>query len=390
MTGTTTAADRERDLLARLGLPPASSPEAIETAYRDIVGYLARAPRDLKPWARWEAEAAGRAYALLIDPASPADPDALEGPAVTAVLPGGPATPPARRDAARRRAPVVADELDEPDDEPETDQSDVDALIASVTPGAHPDIVGRPASKRTAARAAARPATRRTRGRHPIARRLLIGGLVLGGIVAVAAVGYGLGGPAAEPLGGDQPAASDGGIDEAQVAALMTRIQADPNDVDALLGLGDAFYAAGDFTTAASWLKKVLDVEPDNVQALVAYGAAAFNGGDDAAAKESWERAIELDPDNVEAHYDLGFLYYSANPQDLDAVRFEWGKVVELAPGTEIAETVKAHLDALASPAPSGSAAPAASPAPSGSAAPAASADTNPVPSEAPAGSAAP
>jgi cytochrome c-type biogenesis protein CcmH/NrfG len=402
MTGTTTTADRERDLLARLGLPPASSPEDIESAYRDIVGYLARAPRDLKSWARWEAEAAGRAYALLIDPATPADPDALGGPDATAVLPGGPATPPARRDASSRRGPVVDEVVPDASDDTEEfyeldeaadAQSDVDALIASVTPGAHPDIVGRPARRaatKPAAKAShpvARTAARSRSRRHPVARRVLVGGLALGAILAVAAIGYGFGAPAAAPLGGDQPAASDAGIDEAQVAALMTRIQADPTDTEALMGLGDAFYAARDFTTAASWLSKLLDIEPDNVQALVAYGAAVFNSEDDAAAKTSWERAIELDPDNVEAHYDLGFLYYSATPQDLDAVRLEWGKVIELAPGTQIAETVKAHLDALESPAPSGSAAPA-SPAPSAAASDAPPAST--APSAAPAGSAAP
>jgi tetratricopeptide (TPR) repeat protein len=410
MNGTTTKADRERDLLARLGLPPASGPEAIENAYRDIVGYLARAPRDLKSWARWEAEAAGRAYALLIDPATPADPDALEDQAATAVPPGGPATPPARRGSPRKQAAIVPE--DEPsdeelDDDPAADPYDVDALVASVTPGAHRDTIGRPARRPAPKRPAARPAGRgvtraRSRARHPLARRLVMVGALVVGIVAIAFVGYNFGGVSAAPLGGDQPAATDGGLDEAKVAALMARIQADPKDTEALLGLGDAFYAAGDFTTSASWLQKVLDIEPDNVQALVALGAARFNAGDDAKAKASWDRAIELDPDNVEAHYDLGFLYYSSTPQDLDAVRREWEKVIELAPGTQIAQTVKAHLDALASAAPSGSAAPAASAdtssapsdgpsaAPSGSGAPAASAGTSSAPSAAPAGSAAP
>jgi hypothetical protein len=60
-------------------------------------------------------------------------------------------------------------------------------------------------------------------------------------------------------------------------------------------------------------------------------------------------------------------------------VQREWSRVVELAPDSDIAKTVKAHLDALASfapgsPAPSGApaasgapASPAASPAQSGS-----------------------
>lgn len=343
MTGTRTAADPQRDLLARLGLPPASSPEDVETAYRGIVAYLARAPRDLRPWARQQSEAAGQAYALLIDPAEAAQPDALEARAVPAVPPGGPATPPARRDVP-----------------------DVDALIASAAPDLHPDVLGQrgggPARQARGARI----------GRHPIVRRLLLALLVGAALLAVAVVGYGAGAPPAAPLGGDDDAAASSAalLDEAAVAALMARIEDDPSDTEALFSLGDEFYAAGDFSTAARWLGKVVALEPDNVQALVALGAAAFNSGDDATAAESWLAAIELDPDNVEAHYDLGFLYYTAQPQDIEAVRREWGLVVELAPGTEIASTVKAHLDALASPSAGPSSGPSAAPAASPSPAP--------------------
>lgn len=358
MTGTPTAADPQRDLLARLGLPAASSLEDVETAYRGIVAYLARAPRDLRPWARQQSEAAGQAYALLIDPAEAAGPDALEARVESAVPPGGPATPPARRDvpaapAAESRRSAAA-------------SPDVDALIASAAPDLHPDVLDRrgggPARP-------ARPAGGARIGRHPIVRRLLLASLVGAALLAVAVVGYGAGAPPAAPLGGDDDAAASSAalLDEAAVAALMARIQDDPSDTEALFSLGDEFYAAGDFSTAARWLGKVVALEPDNVQALVALGAAAFNSGDDATAADSWLAAIELDPDNVEAHYDLGFLYYTAQPQDIEAVRREWGLVVELAPGTEIASTVKAHLDALAGPsaAPaSPSAAPAASPSP--------------------------
>ena len=104
----------------------------------------------------------------------------------------------------------------------------------------------------------------------------------------------------------------------------------------------------------------------------------SFNLGDLAAAETTWKQVVGLDPKNVEAHYDLGFLYLNQTPADMARVQSEWTQVVELGPGTQLAQTVQSHLDSFAaasmlpaSPAPGGS--PAASPATSPAASPAAS-----------------
>src|SRR5450759_2886303 len=89
----------ERELLARLGLDPSATPEDVSTAHETVSAYLAAAPRGLKAWARVQASGADEAYALLTDPAALSRAVALVGAGVRpAVLPGEPATPPARRD----------------------------------------------------------------------------------------------------------------------------------------------------------------------------------------------------------------------------------------------------------------------------------------------------
>jgi len=45
--------------------------------------------------------------------------------------------------------------------------------------------------------------------------------------------------------------------------------------------------------------------------------------------------------------------FHGIHPADMDGVRREWGEVVRLAPDSDVAKTVKAHLDALSSAAPS-------------------------------------
>jgi tetratricopeptide (TPR) repeat protein len=164
--------------------------------------------------------------------------------------------------------------------------------------------------------------------------------------------------------GAESTPAPTAALDEAKVATLMARIQADPNDTDALLELGDAFFQAQDFETSATWLQKLVDLEPNNVRGRLALGAALFNLGKADEAETQWLAALDLEVDNVEAHYDLGFLYLNEVPPDYDGVEREWGEVVRLAPGTEIAGVVQQHLDALAAQSAAPSTDPSAAPSP--------------------------
>ena len=111
-----------------------------------------------------------------------------------------------------------------------------------------------------------------------------------------------------------------------------------------------------------TWLDKLIALEPNNTRARLALGAAQFNVGDVASAETNWTEVLKVDANNVEAHYDLGFLYLNETPPDLEGVQREWGEVVRLAPGTDIANVVQQHLDALATSSLAPSAAPTGAP----------------------------
>ncbi|HSM14741.1 MAG TPA: tetratricopeptide repeat protein, partial [Thermoanaerobaculia bacterium] len=183
-------------------------------------------------------------------------------------------------------------------------------------------------------------------------------GLAAGIVVALGAVGF-IGFKLGEPImpgltGTPVPQQSGATIDQAQISAYMTRLAADANDVEALQGLANVYFAAGDFATAAIWLDKLLVVEPDNIDALLGAGAVAYNLGRLDDAEDAWLKVLALEPDNVEVHYDLGFLYLAQEPPDLARVEQEWRRVIELDPDSDIAKTVATHLEGLV-PAPSGS-----------------------------------
>ena len=400
----------ERELLARLGLDPSATTEDVSAAHEAVAAYLAAAPRSLRAWARVQASGADEAYALLTDPAALARAVALVGAgARPAVQPGEPATPPARRVPAAP-APVAvppaatvgpaaapattAPRLDE-DGRRIVSDDEIDALLAEVDPTAHREVVGTAAQRAASTAAAssvARPGRLMGRLASPVFRNLALVGATVAAIGIVAVLGFNAGGTSAAGIGtGGTPnpgaAASTPVLDQAAVAALMEKIQANPKDADALMSLGDEYYKTGDYQTAGDWFAKVTAIEPGNVRSFLALGASAFNQGDLATAETAWKQAVTIDEKNVEAHYDLGFLYLNRQPADMAGVQREWTRVVELAPDSDIASTVKAHLDALASFAPaSPSATPAGSPspAPSSAATPAPSAPATPAASGSP------
>ena len=377
----------ENELLAELGLPPSASPEDVDRVHQAVSDYLASAPSAVRGWAHSQSAALDAAYLQLTDPVgfggsalrSPTRPPRVE--------PGGPATPPARRDPVPEAAPDIAN--DEGDD-----SDDFEALYASVTPSAHSDMGPdrkrkiRAAQPQPAAAAAAPPTE------AGVWKKVALGAIGVAAAAALLFVGYNLNGGGTVPgAGSPSPATADASaavVDQAKVAALMEKIQADPNDTATMLALADEFYAGGDYANAGTWLDKLLALDPKNVDALLARGAASFNLNDLVAAKDVWDQVVAIDPKNVEAHYDLGFLFLNQGTPDWDGVQREWGLVVELAPGTQLADTVQQHLDSLAassmlpaasagtSAAPAVSAAPAESSAPEASPAASASASTQP------------
>ncbi len=395
------------ELLSRLGLPASASPEDVDRLHQAASEFLAAAPPEIRGWARAQVAALDAAFIALTDPVG------LEGSALMSpaspptVVPGGPATPPARRGPAPAVVPEepVAEAMDDADLEIEGDPSaeDLAALYAMVTPSVHDDMKpkGRPARPvaqpapaprrtKSSARAAAAVATPAQPAPANVWKGLFLGvvgiGLVGGLLFGINALVNNLGGatPAASQVA--QATSAAPAVDEAKVADLMAAYQADPTNQETLLALADEFYAGGLYDQSATWLDKLLAINPDHIEALLARGAVYFNLNDITNAEAAWNRVVALKPDNVEVHYDLGFLYLNQAVPDWAGVQAEWNKVIELDPSSDLAQTVRSHLDSLAAssmlPAASGaaeSAAPSASPEASPETSPAASPETSPA-----------
>ncbi|MDP2675736.1 MAG: hypothetical protein Q8Q00_12675, partial [Dehalococcoidia bacterium] len=186
-----------------------------------------------------------------------------------------------------------------------------------------------------------------------------LGGLIVLAVVLVARSGL--------PAGGDgnegTPAAADANgfipVDTARVAELMKSVQADPKNPETLFELGEIFFQAGEWQATLDWFTKLVAVDPTNVHALTDIGTSQYNLGSTEDAKATWLKVTKIAPDEPQVHYNLGFLYANSEPQDLEAAKKEWAIVLQLAPDSDLAQTVKLHLDGL-----TGAATPQATPTP--------------------------
>lgn len=144
---------------------------------------------------------------------------------------------------------------------------------------------------------------------------------------------------------GTMPAATPEPLDQAKVDGLNKKIAANPKDTKALKELANEYSRTEMYKEAAATQAKILEVEPKNTDARLAYGVAHFNMNDLPTAEKAWNEVVAQDPKNVEAYYDLGFLHLSKSPPQMDKAQAAWEKVVELDPTSELAGTVKSHLD---------------------------------------------
>jgi tetratricopeptide (TPR) repeat protein len=314
--GRASATEVKQELLGRLGLRADATDQDVEAAHDALVEFLELAPHDVKVWAGAQTADVDEAFALLSGPESEltaaGQVAAMAQEGLSQPVPAAPPVPktsPARPAPASSPVPAASKAL-----RTKLMWAAVPVAIVAVVAGVFfmgrgssvPGITGTPTSSATTA-----PSS----------------------------------GPTAVP------------VDPTKVAALMTKIGANPKDTASLQSLGDIYFGALDYKNAALWEQKVLAVDPKNQVALLSLGAADFNVGNSKDAKTQWLIAAGLYPKVAEVHYDLGFLYMSQTPPDTANMTAEWKKVVAIDPNSALAKSVSTHM---ASTTPTASASPSA------------------------------
>lgn len=163
-----------------------------------------------------------------------------------------------------------------------------------------------------------------------IHRRLVLGGMALGLVAMLAtSVVYRLGahpltrqiaapaaavstasGPAAVPPSQEAsaPTGEATSADQTATIAAMQKLQADPNNIDALLELADLFMRQGSPENARGFINRALVAAPGDARPSYYQGVLDARQGKYPEAAEAMERSLRLQ-DNPAVRYSLAVVY---------------------------------------------------------------------------------
>ncbi len=142
-------------------------------------------------------------------------------------------------------------------------------------------------------------------------------------------------GPATAPLGA---------VDQGQLAALMEAVEADPNDVEALVELGHLLLQLQRYSELAQVTEQALQLDPNNPEALTHLGMLLFTTQHPAGVIETFDRALEADPNFPEALQFKGMVSYIRG--DYATAVSAWERYVSVVPPEDVSPRIKAMLAA--------------------------------------------
>jgi tetratricopeptide (TPR) repeat protein len=105
---------------------------------------------------------------------------------------------------------------------------------------------------------------------------------------------------------------------EEEIAEAKKRVESAPNNVNALIQLGDLYMDSKQMKNAINIFNKVLAIEPENAHALADLGAVYQQSGLYDKSLEAFEKLLEIESENIPALYNLGMLnrYYKKDNKE--------------------------------------------------------------------------
>lgn len=121
------------------------------------------------------------------------------------------------------------------------------------------------------------------------------------------------------------------------------RTASEPDNFDAWVELGNAWYDADMPRQAIEAYDHALTLKPDDSDVLNDQGAMYRQNGDTQRALANFEKALATNPDNLESLYNLGYIY-AFDLNRMDRAREFWQRYLEKDGSSETAGQVRSFL----------------------------------------------
>lgn len=125
----------------------------------------------------------------------------------------------------------------------------------------------------------------------------------------------------------------------AQAQAAMDTADRNPKDFNAQIRAAAIFYQLSSLDKAELYLKRALALKPDDPDALTGMAHTKYDTGDYTTAATFYEKVLQLQPRDADLRTDLGNAYSQRKPPDYDRAIIEYRKALEVNPSHEQALT---------------------------------------------------
>lgn len=137
--------------------------------------------------------------------------------------------------------------------------------------------------------------------------------------------------------------ASKAGVDP--VTALRKSLEQDPKNAGTWRDLGRVLAERKDYPGAAEAFAAAVEISPDDARMRNDLGSALLYLGLVRVARAQFERSVAIDGAYPDARFNLALTLSHVQPPDIDRALQEWRRVVEMAPGTEVAKLAQGYID---------------------------------------------
>lgn len=154
-------------------------------------------------------------------------------------------------------------------------------------------------------------------------------------------------GVSSSPIGLEELAAPRE-LDDDEVERLEARIESEPDNPEPRAELGRLYMDAGRYEEAIARLEEALELEPDDLYARSHLALCYLNAGNLEGAVASYEEALRIDPNHPASLLGLGRIKLYLQ-RDIQGGLAMWERLVEVAPSSTEAASVREELEALQS-----------------------------------------
>ncbi|MDA1306449.1 MAG: tetratricopeptide repeat protein [Acidobacteria bacterium] len=176
----------------------------------------------------------------------------------------------------------------------------------------------------------------------------LLFGLLIGWILGTQQAGPG----AAAPVAAGQPVAQLPNeppapvLDVQRASALERQANAEPNNAEVRVELGNVYFDAERFDLSTSWYEAALKLEPKNINASTDLGVSYYLTNQADRALTQFDYSLSIDPAHAKTLYNVGIVR-AFGKEDLAGATTAWERLIEVTPASEEATRARTALQTL-------------------------------------------